>query len=1754
MGEKFSKVLVSLMIAGQLSIFPAKSLASELKTFKNYSEQNNSMPVMKKQPKFSSVAEVKKAIDFLMVQKDKKIPKKMYKYSNYQKGQLTAHMLFNFYQMSPKERAESEKGKKTYNILAELYYSRDDKGFQDGFSNEVTAKLEKENPDAYMNFVSLFEEFDSYYQGEIDEGRTPVALLNYLLEGYDQKEAAGLVPKPAKTMSLLAVITDQTLHDFIKEFSDEYSELPREEAVELLVKSFRYDFDTSEENAKMILKAILYTYSSLEGNDRKMFIKWFKKINEKERMTLLKEVEKTTYMKKTTLPTAVVKEMFQNVKLQKSEKKKLEEEMEKEIEGYPGYIKDGSMKKFTKALGWTPNSYYLERVMKRLEYIEKKIEYLEFKDKPKPKEKEELKQLQNEIKTLEKWLKQFKLSTLTPSSQLKELQEGMLAVQKEYVLLSMDNMALVPLITQTEPSELREFYLFTLIGIDAVSGRLFTDIDTTGDIEKQMYDIVKNKLSEKNVSSAWETWYSQYYETNVPLGQGDQMTNLLYEYMGGHEGNKSPMLMIAFQDYYTQAVSSGVTSPEEKELILNTSMKLTAMHPLLAVKYFNAMRHIAELCKGNPDVYLQAAVAISARVDAASTSAFSSKTGFQMGAPNMRKIVNNLSSGFDAILNIEEGSLAQYNKYDIVDNNLYVDGFTNVITQKPPGYVPQINQGKEQVQKYLVPSPFPHYLYTTPYGTPFSGGTLGVNQQSYEGTLMMPQIQPMWVPSGAQQALNAVENYLFEDHPIVGIGEHLPGTNINGLTATELLKEINSAFVHTEPLDYESALIGGGGAIGASGKHASNQPDEASIMGLGTFLTPTGGAAFGGNYTYPGHDAFAGGNAVAMPMGTIKKGVAKGTELGMESFAGGFENIEGGAQRLLMESIINAWDQDNPSDIFINVNYQKTAKINGESKAWMTSRLFYVDKNGTVFELKGGKSDFIDMFNFAAGSFDEAFNTPVLGIWNVEPTIETAGQKKTKGKGGSAIAFDAGKTSWLFHFQSVPFMTQDAKAGMSQYNDLINAAQDELEAKREELSQAEDDLAIAIAAGDTVEEDRLRWIIGDDTAGSETGLHQDIVLLETNITDLEQQKQMYHVNEVQQPLLLQWTPGVAWTKEKKEKDKTNIYELTFPGQLLKMEETEAGAEAESQYVAQDVKFMVRQIEGENATELTIGMGVGEAKKLWIDEGGDIEGLKEYFGRGGFFYKSQSPKVSWGIGSYYEGTPDLQSIAMLEDSEEARNYIESLHKIGLTLYGKGDVANNLFLGGLGHFMEQLRPYETEEGNKKWDTQTFYKLVGFMKGVDNVMKIEALRVSGFEQMLADYEGLMQDAQKNPQNAQTFISQFHDKYEYMITQVFDEYYLGVQLDKDFSLEAKLVFKEEEQDWTKQIPENIQAKALATWDSGFWRIYASIPTWLPAAVESTSAEGSLAERVGLVGTGFGFDVFNGYFLQRIAFDAGAILAFDEVASEEIPGLEEKNFKKPGAFAQAALMLYSDVLPMSKQYRKLVNNYEKYDEAVEKGDFSKINTNVLDTMCDGINEDIISPEVLKKIRNGKDVILTEMQTEALSDSLWQWFYDEKTVLEEKFNGKVNTYLAGDMYLYNKDKIHWDIGFFFEYVDAVKAYVILAEREKMGLYTGVDIQIQPEVVLSAVTSVTLEKEPEASAGLSMKVKAGPGWFSTHFYLKTGAPPVYSHPAYVPYEHFGDELEWSLMFYYTIGFGGGAPVQFNPTHSPSVAPKPWWQSY
>ena len=47
-----------------------------------------------------------------------------------------------------------------------------------------------------------------------------------------------------------------------------------------------------------------------------------------------------------------------------------------------------------------------------------------------------------------------------------------------------------------------------------------------------------------------------------------------------------------------------------------------------------------------------------------------------------------------------------------------------------------------------------------------------------------------------------------------------------------------------------------------------------------------------------------------------------------------------------------------------------------------TTRWFYVDKEGTIYDLKGGMNTYIETLNYAAGYHDKNFNAPVIVAWN----------------------------------------------------------------------------------------------------------------------------------------------------------------------------------------------------------------------------------------------------------------------------------------------------------------------------------------------------------------------------------------------------------------------------------------------------------------------------------------------------------------------------------------------------------------------------------------------------------------------------------------------------------------------------------------------------------------------------------------------------------------------------------------------------
>src|SRR5262249_2869824 len=106
--------------------------------------------------------------------------------------------------------------------------------------------------------------------------------------------------------------------------------------------------------------------------------------------------------------------------------------------------------------------------------------------------------------------------------------------------------------------------------------------------------------------------------------------------------------------------------------------------------------------------------------------------------------------------------------------------------------------------------------------------------------------------------------YIDPEHPVVSINKYLPGVNITGLSITRLLNEINRAFIPTERPDYSKEILTGAGAAGVQGSQTDGQW-QVGGGGLGSIITPTGGASFGGA-AQTGSE-FGGLTALAVPVG-----------------------------------------------------------------------------------------------------------------------------------------------------------------------------------------------------------------------------------------------------------------------------------------------------------------------------------------------------------------------------------------------------------------------------------------------------------------------------------------------------------------------------------------------------------------------------------------------------------------------------------------------------------------------------------------------------------------------------------------------------------------------------------------------------------------------------------------------------------------------------------------------------------------------
>ncbi|HIH22461.1 TPA: hypothetical protein HA238_01915 [Candidatus Micrarchaeota archaeon] len=1029
----------------------------------------------------------------------------------------------------------------------------------------------------------------------------------------------------------------------------------------------------------------------------------------------------------------------------------------------------------------TPSNQSLADISGRLAFVRNKIAELEIStpttEEGKTSKREELDTLRKEITEVEQWLNKFNLRTegrKTPEKMIAALNAGLSHLNLSYNLMYSDDASLATyLYTVSRNAELFTLYKNYLLSLDRAAGNVFQGINPTlspDEFVKAVREEIAKRFSEDSVRDARVAWTTEYYPYAMPSPEE-------FMRMSDRERNAydriamlDPMIAVAFRKFYHTAIENNVFgTPEEaillKKLIVQNAARLyglSNLNPLLVAQYFETLAHIAEICHNNPNAFFQEiSVAIAPSIDTLTRPVFDATSPQQLQDSNVTRIINRLDRWFSDLQGLTPALLSQYDRYTLLDRTVRINQTPpHDIRSLPPDYKLSLVESEPRGTSTYPPYPLPMFLITVPPSPSFTLGGVATTPTSYQSSVVLPSFTALEVASQAGVVGAALYSYLYPAHPSLIPPSFLPSVYIQPLSSTRLLNETMRLFVEWEKPGYSGKMVGGGAAGGVLIRPQSTQPaGSKTTMGdvitsedrggglIGSYITPTGGVALGASETEEGR-TFAGVSANGLPLGKVPilgRVMHKEHELDLDSLAAGIQTTDTiETKRRIISTALTVWDPENPGAVLFNLNNEETK----EGKSWTNWRYFYVDKEGTIFELKGQSNDFVELFNYIAGYHDKPFGSvPLTYAWNVETELDR--------KGGVAAA-DIGKTALLAHAQSVPFLfgggvstasaTKDLDDQIAKFNDSKSFSQEVLD--NPSRNQSDKDKAT-----------------------------QAITDADMMIASLNKQKdalQKTGSTSSMQPMLIEFTLAGGHTVQKL--GQTNIYEVSLPGKTLQLPEvTESGGvELGRAHYVQDIVFTGRFVTSrDDAWQITAGGGFA---LLPI---GKEDSRRAY--RAGVFIKDQSKHTRAGGGLYYEAmATNFEQTALmqaLDDTSEAQRSVESLHRVAATLYGSTEGQNRFLLGGLAHIVPQFSMRDNDPESADYD-RTFWRGIGFLRGMDSVARFDVSRRSWIDQMQADYNTLVRDTGQDPRNAAALMSAFKAKYAPEVRSVFNNYYLGVNV----------------------------------------------------------------------------------------------------------------------------------------------------------------------------------------------------------------------------------------------------------------------------------------------------------------------------------------------------------------------------------------
>lgn len=1419
-------------------------------------------------------------------------------------------------------------------------------------------------------------------------------------------------------------------------------------------------------SASAVTRALVIAYSTIDNeDDRRRFGVWLNDMKENARPGFAAMIAAAQKTRSQILPYELVINQFKQYKVERAElvdKARIEQAA---LRRFPIFIREHSLDQIAQGFVSQPTDLGADNMGLRIAYLAKKKEALLKGDAPD--KRAQIEAIDKEVAGFKSWLAIMGIKEDDPMQGQTKLRARLIIMQSLYYTVDPAKPGILDFLAGQSTNPLLYGILKAyMLEVDKSSINMFKGMNVS---DPEFLTTARRKMNEKInmqlVAQGRYIWQQDYFSklaaspgtdasqptapatTPTSWTQAKNQQVFVDPQLLMYVADLDPMMAAAFMDYQKTAQGNGLVSNQEKKLVVATVAKLYAMSPMLISKYFSAITNLANVCEDNSEAFIQALTVIGARIDAVSSSQMDPTSPMRLLPLNFRQVILRLSDALEDIAKIPKADLSRYDRLNLLDSSVLVNqNPPHSIEQRPAAYAPKLLVDDRQASALYPPYPFPNYMLTPTPSSMFNFGGVVNSPMAYDGRVQLPMFQPLRLQSGAGMVGAAGRSYFYPQHSLVTVNSYLPGTNISGLSPTRLMNDINRAFVPKRQLDYSATPLGGGGGAGFLANKPGDQWQYAG-GGLASLITPTGGAALGGSIQ--GSEILAGSTAVAMPVGQVNylprttPGVGPVTEgeIGIDSALAGYQKtLDANDSRLIARAISSQWDPKNPSQLLLMVD--STTDVNGMKV--MTARYYFVDKDGTIFELKGGQNDFVSTLNFVAGSANQQFNTPTTYFWNAEPTVQ---------RGGGVMVVDLGKTnSAMGHVQAVPFL----------------------------LSQ-----------------------------------------------------------DTRMPFLLEWTPGFAHTFGDSTAQGATVGQITLPGKLL-IVQTPASTTTPTpgvvpgttapytgplnppdKYFLQDIDFMIRRVKGKEALQVDVGAGLGTAPT----------GIT---GRGGIFIKTQKPENERaGGGIFYEGgAVNMEAIAILQDSQEAQQYIQSLHRIGATIYGSTMTADRLMLGGLAHVMPQ---FETPAGGSARYDATFWRMVGVLKGLTSGARIDVSRVDMLDQMMADYQTLQATVGNDPANAATYISQFQSQYQATIKQVVDKYNLQIQVRKDFSIDGTLTAREDESmNWVKQVPDTAYARLLYTWDTGFTRAFAMVPVL--STLTSYDATHPVPS-IGVAGVGAGTDLLDSIFLPRAAMDVGVLLARyqadnpQDIVAWQLYG----KMPKSGFFVQGGVVLFSNIVEDSKRYRVLMNRYDTHRMNIEAGLFNKLPDEVRKQILEGIDTDRFDSGTLDALKRGDQIKLKPGQTEDLLNSLYNnWFYGQKADIQKDFNGHMRSFLSGSGYFFG-DRTYWDVGVYFEFVDKFKGYIIAAGRGDTTIYGGADFT-QGRIRASAMVGASTLGNIGGAASLGYKF--GPLEFpmeaGLYGYGRSATVPDYAAPYYMAPQRTGIP-EIGVLFYLTLLGGGGPPM-------------------